>query len=185
MLGMNDIRKGKTIVLDGEPYVVTSSSFMRKQKTRPVMRTQLKHLMTGSVREHTWQQADKVEEADIDRLRYQFLYRNGSNLAFMDQVSFEQVELSADIVGDNTHFLLEGEDVEVLLFNGVPVAVDLPIKIDRLVVVAPPGIKGDTSTNVMKEVEIEGGAKVKAPLFIKAGDKIRIDTRTGQYVEKA
>lgn len=185
MLGMNDIKKGKTVVLDGEPYVVTSSSFMRKQKTRPVMRTQLKHLTTGAVREHTFQQSDKVAEADIDRTKFQYLYRAGTTYSFMDQTSFEQVELGEDIIGDTADFLLEGQDVEILLFNGVPVVVELPIKIDRSVVTAPPGIKGDTSTNVMKEVEIEGGVKVKAPLFIKAGDRIRIDTRTGQYVERA
>lgn len=149
------------------------------------MRTQLKHLITGAVREHTWQQADKIEEADVNRLPYSFLYRHGSLLAFMDQISFEQVELSSDMVGDNLHFLLAGQEVEVLLFNGAPVSVSLPIMIVREVVNAPPGIKGDTSTNIMKEVEIEGGAKLQAPLFIKKGDRIRIDTRGGQYVERA
>jgi elongation factor P len=185
MLGLKDIRKGKVIVLDGEPYVVASAEFSRKQQRRPVVRSTIKHLATGKSREHTFMQSDRVEEATIDRVAWQFLYRNGASCVFMNMQTYDQVELPEDLVGDAAQFLLEGQDIEAILFEGNPVAVELPIKIDRKVESAPPGIKGDTSTNVMKEVVIEGGAVVKAPLFIKAGDKIRIDTRTGEYVERA
>jgi len=185
MIGLKDIRKGKVIVLDGEPYVVASAEFSRKQQRRPVVRSTIKHLATGKSREHTFMQSDRVEEAAIDRVAWQFLYRNGELCVFMNMQTYDQVELGEDIVGEPARFLLEGQDVEAVLFDGAPVAVELPIKIDRKVESAPPGIKGDTSTNVMKEVVIEGGTKVKAPLFIKAGDSIRIDTRTGEYVERA
>lgn len=185
MLKMGDVRKGRVVVLDGQPFTVISAEFLRKQQRRPVVRSLLKHLSTGQTREHTFMQSDKIEEAEVERRSYQFLYRNGELYAFMDKDSFEQQEIEGEIIGETADLLLEGQEVTVLLFEGHPVAVELPIKIERGVIEAPPGIKGDTSTNVMKEVVIEGGAKIKAPLFIKEGDKIRIDTRTGEYVEKA
>lgn len=165
MLNMKEIRKGRVIVLDGEPYLVAAAEFSRKQKSRPVVRAQVKHLKTGKTREHTFMQSDKVEEADLSRRKLQFLYGGENVFVFMDQVSYEQLELPAEIVGGAGRLLLEGQEVEVLLFADEPVTLELPIKIERKVVTAPPGVKGDTSTNVMKEVEIEGGATIKAPLF--------------------
>ena len=185
MLGFNDIRKGKIIVLDGSPYIVASSEFLRKQQRRPVMRTILKHLVTGAAKEHSFQQSDKVEEADVLHLTCQYLYQEGGKYVFMDQTQFSQYELDQETVGSMAVFLLEGQEAELVLFDGRPVSVDLPIKIDRKVIEAPPGVRGNTSTNVMKDVMIEGGVKMKAPLFVSAGDVIRIDTRTGTYVEKA
>jgi elongation factor P len=185
MLGIKDIRKGRTIVLDGEPYVVMSSEFSRKQQRRPVVRCSLRHLVTGKTREHTFMQSDRIEEAAIERAAWQFLYGSGDTYTFMNATTYDQTELAEPVVGDVGWLLLPGQTVDVVLFEGKAVAVELPIKIDRRVESAPPGIKGDTSANVMKEVVIEGGATIKAPLFIKAGDVIRIDTRTGEYVERA
>ncbi len=185
MLGMTDIRRGRVVVLDGEPYVVMSADFLRKQQRRPVMRSSLRHLASGATREHTFMQSDKIAEADVERAAWQFLYASGETYTFMNQQTFEQAELPASLVGDAARFMLEGQTVEVVLFEGRSVSRGRPRKIDRKVISAPPGIKGDTSTNVMKEVVIEGGTTVKAPLFIKAGDTIRIDTRTGEYAERA
>lgn len=184
MLSMNDIRKGVAVVLDDEPYAVVLAEFLKKQQRRPVVRATLKHLRTGRTREHTFMQSDKIQVADIERKPYQFLYVDGGRHVFMDQETYEQVELGDDVVGETAKYFLEGQVVELLLFGGTVVTVDLPIKIERRVTVAPPGIKGDTSTNVMKEVVVEGGARVKAPLFVKEGDVIRIDTRTGDYVDR-
>lgn len=185
MLGFNDIRKGKIVVLEGQPYVVASAEFLRKQQRKPVMRTILKHLQTASTKEHSFQQSDKVEEADVDRIDTQYLYREGQQFVFMQQATYEQYSIEPELVGDVAQYLLEGQPVDLILFRGKPVVVELPIKIDRLVVEAPPGVRGDTTKNVMQEVVVEGGAKIKAPLFIKEGDKIRIDTRTSIYVERA
>jgi elongation factor P len=185
MLEMNDIKKGKMVVLDGQPYVVVSADFLKKQQRRPVVRSVLKNLSTGQTKEHTFMQSDKVEEAEIEREKYQFLYEQSDDWQFMNPDTYEQITLSEGEVGEATRFLIEGQEVELMMFDGHAVMVELPIKIKRRVVVAPPGVKGDTSTNVMKEVQIEGGAKIKAPLFIKDGDKIVIDTRTGEYVERA
>lgn len=185
MLSMTEIRKGKLIVLDDEPYRVMSSEYLRMQQRRPVMRTTLKHVRTGATRQHSFQQSDKVAEAEIGRLPHQFLYADGDTYSFMDQETFEQVELQEDAIVEAAPYLIEGQVVDVVLYDGEPIGVELPIKIDRTVTEAPPGVRGDTSSNVMKEVVVEGGLKIKAPLFIKEGDSIRIDTRTGEYVERA
>lgn len=184
ILAFGDIRKGKVIVLDGEPYFVVSAEFLRKQQRRPVVRSILKHVRTDQTREHSFQQSDKVAEADIERKKYQFLYKNETHYTFMDQATYEQIELATASVGDIAQYMLEGQEVEILFFDGNPVTIDMPIKVERKVVEAPPGIKGDTSANVMKDVVIEGQVRIKAPLFIKEGDSIRIDTRTGTYVER-
>lgn len=185
ILTLSDIRKGKMIVLDGEPYVIMSAEFLRKQQRRPVVRTILKHIKTGQTREHSFQQSDKVPEADVERKPYQFLYSDGNVYTFMDQQTYDQLELGSDVVGDMAQYLLEGQEVEVVLFEGGPVNIDLPIKINRKVIEAAPGVRGDTSSNTTKEIVIEGGMRIKAPLFIKEGDVIRVDTRSGVYVERA
>ncbi len=184
MLGLNDIRKGKMITLDGQPYLVVSAEFLRKQQRKPVVRSILKHVKTGQTREHSFQQSDKVPEADIERKVCQYLFANGNQYTFMDGSTYEQFELTADSLGDLPRYLLEGQNVDILFFEGAPVSVDIPIKVDRKVIEAPPGVRGDTSGNVMQDVTIEGGAKIKAPLFINTGDSIRIDTRDGTYVER-
>ena len=185
MLGLMDIRKGKIIVLDGEPYIVNSAEFLRKQQRKPVVRSILKHLKTGAAREHSFQQSDKIPEADVERRQYQFLFGDDQNLTFMDNETYEQVEFKKEEADDSAKFLLEGQEAQILFFDGTPVTVELPIKITRTVIDAPPGIRGNTSTNVMKEVTIEGNVKTKAPLFVEEGDKIVIDTRNGAYVERA
>lgn len=185
MLTLTGIRKGKIIVLDGEPYTVASAEFLRKQQRKPVVRSTLRHLKTGATKEHSFQQSDKVEEADVVKVPYQFLFGDGKTFTFMNGETYEQVEIDADIVGEAAPYLVDGQEVEVVLFEGGPVSVALPIKIVRKVIEAPPGVKGDTSSNVMKDVILEGGVKVKAPLFVKEGDLIRINTESGEYVERA
>ena len=187
MLEFNDIRKGKgkIIVLDGEPYVIVSAEFLRKQMRRPVINSIMKHLRTGQTREHTFQQSDRVEEADIQRLPHQYLYEQDGKYVFMNNETYEQNEIPKDIIGDIARFLLEGQEVQVMLFEGNPVSVDMPIKIDRKVIEAPEGVRGDTSSNVTKDIVIEGGVHMRAPLFIKEGDIIKVDSRTGDYLERA
>ena len=187
MLEFNDIRKGKgkIIVLDGEPFVITSAAFLRKQMRRPTINTILKHLRTGQTREHTFQQSDRIEEADVQRSPHQYLYLQDGKYVFMNNETYEQVEIPEDIIGDIARFLLEGQEVQVMLFEGNPVSVDMPIKIERKVIEAPEGVRGDTSSNVTKDIVIEGGVHMRAPLFIKEGDLILVDSRTGDYLERA
>lgn len=186
MLTMNEIRKGAVIIFESEPYVVTSAQFLRKQQRRPVMKTILKHLKTGRTKEHSFQQADRVDEANIERRAAQYLYKTPEGKrTYMDMATYEQFELDEETASDSDRFLLEEQAVHILMFDGKPVSVDLPIKLERKIIEAPPGVKGDTSTNVTKDAMIEGDLKVKVPLFINEGDTIIIDTRTGEYVERA
>ncbi len=182
---MGQIKRGVTVVFEGDPYLVVAAEFTRKQQRRPVMRTVLKNLKTGQTKEHSFMQADKIEEAEVERKSFNFLYKADQEYVFMDNGSFEQVEINEETVGDAAKYMLEGQNLELVFFNGECIQVELPIKVERRVLSAPPGIKGDTSTNVMKEVEVDGGAKIKAPLFIKEGDKVIIDTRSNTYVERA
>ncbi|MEX1112759.1 MAG: elongation factor P [Candidatus Andersenbacteria bacterium] len=185
ILTLSDIRKGKIITLDGEPFLIASAEFLRKQQRRPVVRSILRNIKTGQTREHSFQQSDKVPEADVEKKPYQFLYSDGGVYTFMDQATYEQVELSADVTGDAAQYLLEGQEAAIVLFEGQPIGLELPIKIDRKVIDAPPGVRGDTSSNVTKDITVEGGVKMKAPMFIEEGETIRIDTRDGSYVERA
>jgi elongation factor P len=185
ILDFNDVRKGKIIVFEGQPYQVTSHAYLRKQQRRPVMKVTMKHLGTGATKEHSFMQSDKVHEADVEKRPYQFLYREAGKLTFMDQATYEQVQVEDAQVGDGAEFLMDGQEAIVVLFEGKPVSVELPIKITRLVIEAAPGVRGDSAGSVQKEVTLEGGVKVRAPLFIDEGDKIIIDTRTGEYVERA
>lgn len=185
ILDFNDVRKGKIIVFEEQPYLITSHAYLRKQQRRPVMKVTMKHLATGATKEHSFMQSDKVHEADVERRPFQFLFREGEKLTFMDQATYEQIEIEAKQVGEEAKFLLDGQEAEVVMFEGKPVTVSLPIKITRKVIEAAPGVKGDSAGSVQKEVTVEGGVKVRAPLFIDEGDSIVIDTRTGDYVERA
>ncbi len=184
MLTMNDLRAGATFIENGDPWVVLESDFMKKAQRRPVMRTKARNLRTGQVVHKTFKQGDTMEEADITKAKAQVLYKNGDAYAFMDQASFEQFELSAEMIGDNAMLLSEGMEVDLLMFEGAPVSVSLPIKVEKKVAEAAPNIKGDSASNIMKDATLEGGMRIQVPLFINAGDRIRVDTRTGEYVER-
>lgn len=183
---MSDIKVGVRLVHDGEPYVVTASDHHKMGRGGAILKTKLKHLVTGAVIDKTYQGNDKAEEADLANSTATYLYNDGVNYTFMDTESFEQFELSAEQVEDIADYMPENEDVEILIFNGKPVSVELPQKIVLEVVEAPPGVKGDTSDGGgTKEIELSTGLRIKAPLFIKKGEKIRINTETGEYVERA
>lgn len=185
ILDFNDVRKGKIVVLEGEPYQITSHAYLRKQQRRPVMKVTMRHLATGATKEHTFMQSDKVHEADVEKRPYQFLFRQNDKLTLMDLTSYEQIEVDEDQVVTGVEFLKDGQEASVVLFEGKSVSVELPIKITRKVIEAAPGVKGDTAGSVQKEATVEGNVKVRVPLFIKEGDEIIIDTRSGEYVERA
>lgn len=182
---MNDLSVGVTITEAGDPWVILETDFMKKAQRRPVMRTKLRNVRTGQVKERTFKQGDSIPEADVAKKKAQFLYAGGSEYTFMDQETYEQYTLSDAAVGAAGQFLRQGVLVDVLTHEGAPVAVQLPIKMTLRVTSAPPGVRGDSASNVMKEVELEGGTRVKAPLFIKEGDLVIVDTRTGEYVSKS
>ncbi|TAK95507.1 elongation factor P [Patescibacteria group bacterium] len=185
MLGINEIKTGKSIVIEGQPYVVIYHEHSKTGRAGAVLRTKIKNLATGAVLERTFQGADKLDEADMAKSKAQFLYREHDNFYFMDAESYEQFALSKEVLGDAAQYLLEGTEVTILNFNGNPINMELPIKMTLKVVEAPPGIKGNTATSGDKVVTVETGMKVTVPLFVKEGDQLIINTEKGEYVSRA
>ena len=185
MLGINEIKSGKNIVIDGAPYAVLYHEHSKTGRAGAVLRSRLKNLSTGAVLEKTFQGADKIDEADITKSKAQYLYKDKANFSFMDIESYEQFTLSAETLGNLVSYLIEGTEVQVLNFNGIPINIELPIKMKLKVIEAPPGIKGNTVSTGGKMVTLETGMKISTPLFIKDGDEIIVNTEKGEYVSRA
>ncbi len=182
---LNDIKKGTNINWDGEPYVVMEAHFVRMQMRKPVVQTKLKHLLTGKILEYNFKPGDKVEEADMSRNKANYLYKDENFAYFMDNKSYEQFQLPLATIGNKIKFLKDGTDVDVLYYEGNAVSIDLPIKMTFKVTSAPPGVKGDTASNVSKQVTLETDAVINAPLFVKEGEEIIVNTETEEYVGRA
>lgn len=185
MLQMNDIKMGRVITMDGAPFQVLSTDHLQMGRGSAVLRTKLKNLIDGAVREHTFKGGDKIEEADLSRSKANFLYLEGDEYFFMDNTSYEQFGFQREQIGEISNFVKEGDDVDVMSYNGKPVTITLPPKVVLKVVESPPGVKGDTAGNASKRVKLETGYELPVPLFIKEGEMIRVNTDTGEYVERA
>lgn len=181
---LKEIRVGLALDINGQPYQVLWADFMRTAQRKPVMRTKMRNLITGQVLEQTFKPGDKLTEADLERNKANFMYREGETFNFMDNDTFEQFTFTKEQIGEISNYVKEGSDVDILKYNGKPVSVSLPPKADLLVTEAPPGVKGDSASNVFKQVTVETGYQVNVPLFIKEGDMIRVNTGTGEYVER-
>lgn len=182
---LNSIRVGSHILYNNEPYQVVTANFVRMQQRKPVMQTKMKNLITGKVVEYSFKPGDRLEEPDLEKRKADFLYKDPTGIYFMDTITFDQFSIDADVLGEKALLLKEGTQVDVAYFNGNPITIHLPPKIDLKVTSAPPAIKGDTAGNVTKQVELETGLSLATPLFIKEGDTIRINTETVSYVERA
>lgn len=184
MLNISDIKTGKKIVLDGEPYAVICNEHSKMGRAGAVMRTKLKNLTNGAVMEKTFQGADKVEEADISKSKAQFLYAEEDQFYFMDNETYDQFAIGEEALGDAPNYLTESLEVTMLNFNNNPINIELPVKVTLEVTEAPPGLKGDTQSGGDKLVTVETGAKITTPLFVETGDKIIINTERGEYVSR-
>lgn len=184
MLSLNEIKLGKLLKINNEPYVVIRADHHKMGRGGAVLKTKLRNVITGNVLERTFQGNDKAEEAATEDKSAQYLYKDGHECYFMDNVTFEQFSLSQEQVGSGINWLKDGTDVKVLYFDSKPVAVKLPVKIELKVANAPPGVKGNSAGNVNKTVTLETGVEVAVPMFINEGDVIRINTDTGEYVER-
>lgn len=185
MLSFNEIKTGKVLEVNNEPYLVIKTDHHKMGRGGAVLKVKMKNLINGNVLEKTYQGNDKAEEAKTETKKANFMYKDQNEAHFMDNTSFEQFSLSLENIGDKINFLKEETDVDVLYFNYTPVSITLPIKMDFKVISSPPGVKGNSSGNVTKQIEIETGAIITAPLFINEGDIIKINTDTGEYVERA
>lgn len=185
MLEYNEIKAHKFIVVEGVPYEVLSSHVFRKQQRKPVNDTKLRNLITSKVAEISFHQSEKVEEAEIDSRPVKFVYKNKGEYWFCEVSDpSKRFQLSADIIGDSGRFLKTNMLVDILEFQGKLLGVKLPIKVELKVTEAPPSTRGNTAQGGSKLVKLETGAEINTPLFVNEGDTIRINTETGEYVER-
>lgn len=185
MLSITSLKTGTKISLENDPYVVLSYYHSKQGRGGAVVKTKLKNLRTGGVIDKTFQGADKVEEADLSKQKTTYLYSDETNSYFMDGNTFDQFEISLEKVGDSKKYLVENSSVDILYYKNEPLNIELPIKMSFVVISSPPSVKGNSAGSVNKKVTIETNAVLDAPLFIKEGDKIIVDTRDGSYVERA
>ncbi len=184
MLSMNDLKPGVLIELDGEPYQILESNFNKVAQRRPVMQTKIRHVVSGKVRAETFQQSDSIREADIERLKAKFIYRTKNEFFFQTEDG-QKMGFDEDALEEKIGYLKKDMPVEIFTFKAKPISVELPIKVVLEVKDAPPATRGDTVQGALKNVVLETGAEIKVPLFIEAGQKIEVDTRSGTYVRRA
>lgn len=185
MLSYNEVLPKKVVLIDGTPHEVLSSWIFRKQMRKPVNQTKLRNLKNGSTIEYTFHQADKVEEADLGKRTIKFIYGRNSEYWFMDPNNpKDRFALSEDLVGNAGLYLKKDMLVDVITFEDAIIKIKIPIKVDLKVIEAPPNTRGNTAQGGNKIVTLETGATAQVPLFVEAGDVIRVNTDTGEYVER-
>jgi elongation factor P len=184
MIDVNELRKGVTFELDGSLFKVLDYSHNKTGRGNASIRIKARNLMTGANIEKTFQSGDRVQDARLDFHNVQYLYNDGDLYYFMDNETFEQPGIKSDVLGDNASYLKSGMEVKLTFYKGEPLDVDLPTSVDLKVVQAEVAVRGDTATGVTKKVKTETGLEVNCPQFVKVGDVIRVDTRTGEYVTR-
>jgi elongation factor P len=180
----SDFRKGLKVQIDGVPYLIVEMNFRKPGKGAALYECKMKNLIRNTVVDRTYRAGQTLEAADVTEFTAQYLYRQGENFVFMNNTDYEQYEMNPDQVGDVSRFLKEGMDCQLITFNNQPIAVAPPNHVVLRVEYAEPAAKGNTATNVQKPVKLETGAEILAPAFINEGDWLRVDTRTGEYIER-
>ncbi|MGI6192043.1 MAG: elongation factor P [Christensenellales bacterium] len=184
MISAGEFRKGITIEIDGGVWVIVDFQHVKPGKGAAFVRTKIKNVIEGNVLERTFNPSDKFPKAHVERKEMQYLYNDGELYYFMDTETYEQLPLNKDIVEDAMNFIMENMNVTVSFFKGAAFSVDAPNFVELTVTETDPGFKGDTATGAVKPAILETGYKINVPLFVNVGDKIRVDTRTGDYMER-
>ena len=185
MIYASDFRKGITFEINGEPHVVLDFQHVKPGKGAAFVRTKYKNILSGATREEAFNPDDKFPKAHIETRKMQYLYNDGELYYFMDPETFDQVPLPFDLVEDAIKFMRENDEAMVKFFQGKAFIVEAENFVNLTVIETEPGVKGNTATNVTKAATVETGAVVQVPIFIEAGEKIQIDTRTGEYLGRA
>lgn len=185
MYTTSDFRKGLAILYQGEPYEITDCEHHKPGKGAAIVRTRLRNLLTGTQIDPTFRSGDKVEVPDLEERSGQFLYESENNYHFMDPASFEQYQIGPNVIGDKKNFMMENMDVKLLFFEGRIISIDLPNHVVLQVIECDPAVRGDTVSGATKPAKVSTGYVCHVPLFVNEGDKVRIDTRTGDYIERA
>jgi elongation factor P len=184
MYSTSEFKKGLKIELDGVPYLIVDFQHVKPGKGGAFVRTKLKSLLTGRVLDQTFRSGERVKRPDLMEREMQYLYGEGDRFCMMDNETFEQFWLTEEQVGEARLFLTENLNLKVLFFNQQPVGVEVPNFVELLVAQAEPGLRGDTATGATKPAVLESGATIQVPLFINEGDRVKVDTRTGSYIER-
>lgn len=184
-LGVNELKPKTYFIYEGQPYVVLETHHLKMQQRRPTVQTKMRNLINGKILERNFAQSDTFEEADVEKHNVKYLYNHREQYWFCyEKDQSKRFELDNDILGDSTRYLKANTVLEAVVFEGKIINVDLPIKMDFKVIEAPPAVRGDTAQGGVKQVKIETGATINVPLFINQDDVIRINTQTGEYVER-
>jgi elongation factor P len=181
----NDLKNGMTLNIDGQLWTVVEFQHVKPGKGGAFVRSKLKNIMSGKVVDRTFNAGVKVDVANVDRREMQYLYREGEDFVFMDTRDYDQPRIPAEVVGDGKNFLLEEQMVTVAFNDGTPLYIELPAAVELTITQTDPGVQGDRSTGGTKPATLETGAQVQVPLFISTGEKIKVDTRTGDYLSRA
>lgn len=181
----NEIRGGFKVEVEGQPYTIISNEFVKPGKGQAFNRIKMKHLLTGRVIERTFKSGDKLDVADVAESGMRLLYKEADGVVFMDEKSFEQITIPFENIGDTAQWLLDDHLYNIIFYNGAPINVEPPTFIEMVITETSPGVRGDTASGrVMKPAILESGAKVQVPIFVDQGEKIKVDTRTGEYVSR-
>jgi len=184
MYSTADFKRGLRIEYDGTPYSIVEFQHVKPGKGGAFVRTKLRNLITGSMFEKTFRAGEKVDKPDLEEKKMQYLYVEGGQYYFMDTETYEQTFLTIDQLGDSKNYLQEGITINALFYQGRPIGVELPIFVILQISKTEPGVRGDTASGGSKPAAMETGAVIQVPLFLNEGDKIKIDTRTGEYIER-
>ncbi|HLB53210.1 MAG TPA: elongation factor P [Chlamydiales bacterium] len=181
----NDLRIGMKVEVDKEPYLVLINEFVKPGKGQAFNRIKMKNMINGRVVEKTYKSGDKLDLADVEEMQMRFLYKEADGAVFMDEKTFEQVTISNELIGNNQQWLMEEVIYQVIFYKGNVIELAPPTFLEMKITETAPGIRGDTSGRVLKPALTETGAKIQVPIFVEEGEKVKVDTRTGEYVSRA
>lgn len=183
-IATNEFKAGLKVEIDGEPYSIVSNEFVKPGKAQPFNRVKLKHLKTGRVIERTFKSGEKLDLADVQESKMRMVYREGDSVVFMDEQTYDQLPIPLKIIGDKEQWLMEEVIYDLVFYKGEPIDFSPPTFMEMKIVETSPGLRGDSSGRVLKPAVTESGATVQVPIFINEGEKIKIDTRTNEYVSR-
>ena len=184
-ISTGDVRGGAKVEVENQPYIIVSNEFVKPGKGQAFNRIRMKHLLNGRVIERTFKSGEKLDLADVAETQMRLLYKENEGVVFMDESSFEQITIPFSSLGDTTQWLIDDHLYGVIFYNGAPVTVDPPTFMEMIITETSPGFRGDTASGrVMKPALLESGAKIQVPIFVDQGEKIKVDTRTGEYVSR-
>lgn len=182
MYSTTDFRKGLKIEIDGTPYEIIEFQHFKPGKGGAMVRTKLRNILNGRVVDNTFRSGEKVERPNLESRDMQFLYHEGDQLVFMDMTTYEQLHMDEESTGGKAGFLKDGQECRVLLYNEKPLDIDIPASLIMEVIDTEPGAKGDTVSNVTKPAKLETGISIQVPIFVNTGDRVKVDTRTKEYL---